>query len=274
MEKDDEPILEGFGRSDDEDEEKMEDQPEDGGIEDLPPINETFRRTPLWEAKEIPLIDARGSGPANLPRGFKNLSAFGLFLLLFPLSLVELVVEYTNMRWLVDGGDEKSFLLVNELYVWMALLIMMVNKWSRSQDSYWTDDDGGFDARPYMSRERFYWIKRNLCFSDVGARPKDGEDGEDKSYLMRCMLDTLNLTFRKYWKMGEYASMDEMMVHFKGRNPMHNHVPRKPTQMVSRCMLSVMQLAFIVLDSCWTTRPHGRFLALLALCSKELWWQV
>ena len=104
-----------------------------------------------------------------------------------------------------------------------------------------------------MTRRRFYWIKRYLHFADKTKKPARGTPGYDPLYLLRPLVDTLNWTFRKYWNLSAYVSLDEMMVAFKGHNPFHCYIPRKPhpngTKMhVICCAATYFCVAFLISD--------------------------
>ena len=223
--------LPGFGRGEDEDD-ALSDQSESDGecfdVKDIPDVNRTFRKTPLWESKELPPYDDGKAGPNKdaMPDGFMSFTPLQIFLLLFPLDTWRSIVVQTNLGVLRNqcGG---AALTLHELFVWVALQIMMMRAWSGAQDAYW-QGTGAFDASQYMSRRRFYWIKRYLRFSDAKQRVEPGEAGYDPLYLLRVLVDTFNFTFRKYWRLSEWVSLDEMMINFKGNNPFHRFVPRKP----------------------------------------------
>ena len=68
----------------------------------------------------------------------------------------------------------------------------------------------------------------HLRFSDSAKEPSVGSPGYDELYKLRPVIEALNMTFAKYWKGHTYLSLDEMMVAFKGKNPFHRYVPRKP----------------------------------------------
>lgn len=199
-------------------------------IKDCAPVDRKFERVELWEGKELPIYDGRGAGPCNLPPNKADLGPLDFFLLLFPMVLVECIVTQTNLYYvqLRKQGDKlEPLLTVREFFVWVGLHIKMVNQWSRNQDSYW-DGSGSFDARVFMSRRRFYWIKQHLHFNDKTKKPPADSPDYDDVYPLRPVVDMLNATFRKYWKLSDFLSLDEMMVSFKGRNPLHRFIPRKP----------------------------------------------
>lgn len=228
QEKEEEVRL-GFGYLHEEEKVEADVAAEDDGLDgELPPINLRFRKTDLWECKRPPLYDDRTAGARNAPARPRDLSPLDIVLLFFPLPLWKLVVLQTNLYFLQQNPNRLDRLLtVRELFVWVGLHLMMINTWSHNQDAYWLGV-GGFDARQYMSRRRFYWIKRWIHFNDSSKKPARDAEGWDPVYELRPIIDALNINFRKYWQLSRYVSLDEMMVHFKGRNPHHCYVPGKP----------------------------------------------
>ena len=86
-------------------------------------------------------------------------SPLQFFLLLFPEVLLQLIVTQTNLYYLQSQPARMERLLsLEELYVWMGLHIKMMRHWSHDQDAYFLGR-GAFNARVFMSRRRFYWIK-------------------------------------------------------------------------------------------------------------------
>ena len=71
-----------------------------------------------------------------------------------------------------------------------------------------------------MSLHRFYAIKRFLHFTDDDKPTRFGK--------VEAFLDRMRGRFGKYWKLGPYAAYDEMLFAFKGSNPFHRCLPRKP----------------------------------------------
>ena len=213
----------GFG-SDEDDSSGDEMDPELASDEEL----KSFRKTTLWEGKELPYYDGRHAGPKNVPPEASRWTGLQWFLLLFPLAMLQHVVIHTNLYYLqCEPEGTAAMLTVHELFVWIGLHIKMMMHWSGGQDSYFLGL-GSFDARVHMSRRRFYWIKNNLHFNDKEERPQKDDPNYDDCYLVRPLLDAINVTLRKYWKCSEFLSMDEMMIAFKGHNPFHRWIPRKP----------------------------------------------
>ena len=195
--------------------------------EDIPEMDDTWTTTELWQGPWLPDYDDRKSGPRNLPKNHKEMSPLDFLLLLFPLYLLKFITIQTNLKALQEGQDPSAFMTLHEFCVYIGLHLLMMLNWSGTQDSYFVGK-GAFDARKYMSRRRFYWIKRFLHFNDTKDKPKSGQPGYDPLFAVKPIIDTLNVTFKKYWRLFRYVSLDEMMIAFRGRNPFHRFIPRKP----------------------------------------------
>lgn len=192
----------------------------------------------VWEAPEGPIYDDTGAGPCNLPDDCKTREPGEVLLLLFPLVLWKNIVTQTNLYYAQCARAKREkihrgqFVTVSELTTWVGLHMKMMSCWTGNQDDYFTDGangSGAFDARSIMSRRRFFWIKAHLHFADKSKYVPRGQPGHDPLYYLRMLTDTFNVTFRKYWKLNRYVSLDEMMIAFKGHNPLHVYIPRKPT---------------------------------------------
>ena len=263
----------GFGHESDSDEEekKQMSQVEWGQV--APEVKladldlKNFTATDVWEAPESTTYDGRDAGP-RLPKGHKQFSPLQIVMLFFTRELMEFVVAQTNLYYAQSSSNQKAPLLtLSEFTTWIGLHMMMVSCWSKNQDAYFYGK-GGFDARQYMSRARFYWIKHFLHFNDVTQMRPKGSPGYDPLFRLRPVVDYLNAMFCKYWKLSEYFSLDEMMVAFKGHNPFHCRIPRKPhpngTKMHAICdAIHYFCVQFLVDDK--TTRTVAEIASILFL---------
>lgn len=226
-----------------------------------------FSATDLWEAPEGTTYDGRDAGP-RLPKGHKQFSPLQIVMLFFTRELMEFVVTQTNLYYLQSSSNPNApMLTLGEFTTWIGLHMLMVSCWSKNQDAYF-GGEGGFDARQYMSKARFYWIKRYLHFNDNTQMPPRGSPGYDPLYRLRPLVDYLNAMFCKYWKLSEYLSLDEMMIAFKGHNPFHCRIPRKPhpngTKMHAICdAIHYFCVQFLVDDK--TTRTIAEIAGILFL---------
>ncbi|KAF2883604.1 hypothetical protein ILUMI_22571 [Ignelater luminosus] len=74
-----------------------------------------------------------------------------------------------------------------------------------------------------MSRNRFSWLLGNIHINDNALSPN-----YDKLYKLRPCLNSLLESFQNCYKSGEYQSIDENMIRFKGRSRLKQYMPPKP----------------------------------------------
>ena len=79
-----------------------------------------------------------------------------------------------------------------------------------------------------MSSRRFELILRFLHLADSEKQPQRGELGFDKLYKLRPLLNLLLPRFRNCYTPGQYLSIDESMIAFKGRLSFLQYLPKKP----------------------------------------------
>ena len=163
-----------------------------------------FKKTKLWEGPRLPYYDGRQARPKSVPPKAKSWTGLSWFIALFPLILFKHVVTHTNLYYLQREHQGKAALLtVHELFVWIGLHIRMMMHWSGGQDNYFLGN-GSFDARVYMSRLRFYWIKNNLHFNNKEHKPDRDDQDYDDCYLVRPLLDAINTTLQRYWRCSDF----------------------------------------------------------------------
>ena len=228
-------------------------------------LDTTFRRvrSKLWQPPRGLVHDDAGAGPNNMPPKVRGFSPLKIFMLFFPLYLVKAIVAQTNLYYCQrDPGTPHlaPFLTVREFFTFVALHLKMLKSWCGRQNKYFSSR-GPFDARRYMSRRRFFWIKAHLHFADKSKRPQEDDPTWDPLYLIRPLVKTFNVLFRKYWKLSRMVSLDEMMVSFRGRNPFHRFIPRKPHPNGFKlhaicCAKRYFCVAFLVDDNIKRTIPQ------------------
>ena len=79
-----------------------------------------------------------------------------------------------------------------------------------------------------MSSRRFELVLRFLHLADSEMQPKKGEPGFDKLFKLRPLLNLLLPRFRSSYTPGQYLSIDESMIAFKGRLSFLQYLPKKP----------------------------------------------
>lgn len=79
-----------------------------------------------------------------------------------------------------------------------------------------------------MSSRRFELILRFLHLNDSQTQPQRGQNGFDKLYKVRPLLDLLTASFRDNYTPSQFLSVDESMISFKGRLSFLQYLPKKP----------------------------------------------
>jgi hypothetical protein len=79
-----------------------------------------------------------------------------------------------------------------------------------------------------MSRNRFSWLLGYILLNDKSEMPKKGEDGYDKLYKIRPLLEMSSKTCLKSCRPTEMQAIDESMIRFKGRSSIKQYMPLKP----------------------------------------------
>lgn len=81
-----------------------------------------------------------------------------------------------------------------------------------------------------MSQDRFQTILRYLCLNDSSLQNKSGEEGYDRLYKLRPLLDHLAAVFPLYYQAARHVSVDEMMIGTHCKVSFLQYMPKKPTK--------------------------------------------
>lgn len=97
---------------------------------------------------------------------------------------------------------------------------------------YWSTDQNLHVGRiaKIMSLRRFLQILRYLHANDNTQMPKRGQEGFDKLYKIRPLLNILSNKYKTSFSISRHVSIDESMVGFKGRTSLKQYMPLKPTK--------------------------------------------
>ncbi|MCO5548401.1 hypothetical protein L7F22_001858 [Adiantum nelumboides] len=180
----------------------------------------------------------RGPDLGHTPREY---SPFHLFLTLFPLDLIDHIINETNTyaekerqrllflhdsmrRWV--PMDRHSFL------VFLGIALGMTLHYIPDKKYYWKDNAFGVLRYPNfgqkMSHTTFQQIKRFLHVRDNSQRPPRGTR-EHKLWQLLELEDRLNHTFKKIYKLGHAITVDERIIPSKCKmNPCRVYNPKKP----------------------------------------------
>ncbi|OWY92285.1 hypothetical protein PHMEG_00038778, partial [Phytophthora megakarya] len=123
---------------------------------------------------------------------------------------------------------------------------------------HWSIDEDGAIPRgtfgSFMTRDRFEAIMQFLHFNDN----EDGGARADKAWKVRPLLQTIEKTFRRGYRLGRVISFDEGMMPNRSKfNPMRIFMPDKPSKYGTLINQPVKRL--VVTDSFFKRMPQGTY---------------
>ena len=167
-----------------------------------------------------------------------NAKEIDYFRLLFGDEILNTIVEESNRfarQKLAAKPDklERWFnITLPELKAYLGIAIIMGINYNPRTAMYWSADE--FYCNPgikkIMPRNRFDEIKRFLHFSDSSKQVQRGEEGYDRLYKVRCLLDHCKKSFKESYNPRKNLSVDEGMIAFKGHLSFRQYMPAKPTK--------------------------------------------
>ena len=172
-------------------------------------------------------------GPHHkLKEGAKEIAYFNL---LFRPHLFTHIVEETNryatQQQALHGVDPHwTETSVEEMRAYVGLNVWMGIHILPQTHMYWSTDDfvGVPGIIKTMTRDRFNKLSQYLHVSNNQYQRRRGEPGYDPLYKVREVMESLDLSFRKYYRPHREMSIDEAMVAFKGRSFLKQYLPNKP----------------------------------------------
>lgn len=147
--------------------------------------------------------------------------------LLWPASLVDLIVEETNRYARSKKRAKWVDVCRDEMWTFLGVILAMgIHRLPRI-NNYWNRDSllGIPEIQRHMSLSRFWAIWSNLHVVDNSkVSPSDGLNGK-----LRPVLDVLSDTFFMNYSPGQEMSVDEAMIKYKGHVKRGKvHMPKKP----------------------------------------------
>lgn len=201
-------------------------------------LNTTRRRT---SAKNIVKIFPGPKGSAkNTP------TPFDAFSKMIAPDMIERIVKYTNiyiMKTLTlnvelraEKGEEprqRDFKPTsrNELMALIGVLFLLAIKKGNRADvvEHWQSDGTGLVIlRANFSYRRFLFLLRSLRLDDVTDRKDRGKT--DKLAAVREFQSDFVKNCQNSYSMGEFVTIDEMLVPFRGRCGFVQYMPQKPAK--------------------------------------------
>jgi hypothetical protein len=166
------------------------------------------------------------------------------FKMLLTEEIINLIIKYTNIRIsLIENSKisnakyrakcekmKNQEVSVDEMYSFIGLYIMfgLTGKSDVSIEEIWCEKSAQFApfASVTMSRDRFQYISKNICFDDIRTRENR------KTHKFHKMLEIFNL-FKENLKLihpSDCLCIDETLYSFRGHCFCRQFIPSKPAR--------------------------------------------
>ena len=101
---------------------------------------------------------------------------------------------------------------------------------SASYRDYWSSrPELRYDfSSSLMGVNRFSFLLANIRINDNSLMRHKNEQGYDKLYKLRPLIDRLNENYKKFYAPTKEQAVDESMVKYKGRVSFKQYMPQKP----------------------------------------------
>jgi hypothetical protein len=131
------------------------------------------------------------------------------------------------------GGARWKELTTSGLKAFLAVILIMGMKRQPNIRTYWYREPSIFHCPTIsraFSRSRFQALTNCLHVTNWETYGIErGMPGYDKLHQVRWLVDELRRLFRREWELGEFLTVDEMMIGYKGTYcPMRQYLPNKP----------------------------------------------
>ena len=177
-----------------------------------------------WDKKsaEVALNFPASPDDATTP---SEVSPLACFEKVFPMSLVEHIVEQTNIYSQLHGRDVK--VSSEEILGIIGLMIYSGFKPVHDKQLMWCgDDDVSLKwAKDLMPKNRFKAILRDLHLADNSSLNSD-----DPYYKVRPFFERLNKSFLESLPLDQNICVDEVMVPYYGRHGTKQFIRGKPVR--------------------------------------------
>lgn len=145
-------------------------------------------------------------------------------------AILESIVQQTKL-FAIQKGIDLSF-CIEELMAFLGINIAMGLLRLPQIRDYWSKSK--ILSTPFfssvMSRDRFQTILRYLHLNDSSLQKKAGEEGYDRLYKIRPLLDHLVAVYSLYYQAAQHVSIDEMMIGTRCKVSFLQYMPKKTNQ--------------------------------------------
>lgn len=139
----------------------------------------------------------------------------------------ELLVKETNLYSTQNNPNKPASISVREMEQFIGIACFMSIYKLPRQRMFWGITTRIGHIADVMSVNRWELIKKNVHLNDNSKQPARDSPDYDKLYKIRPLITLLNNRFSALPK-GEFLSVDEQIVPFKGRSALKQYNPKKP----------------------------------------------
>ncbi|XP_016664280.1 piggyBac transposable element-derived protein 4-like, partial [Acyrthosiphon pisum] len=175
-------------------------------------------------------------GPKGAARQCKTeIECFSQF---FSLDIVDKIVSHTNtyIQWRKlanPNSRDRNFRLTNKKEiqaVFGALFLIAVKRANRTNLSelFTSNGTGLMILRANFSERRFRFLMRCIRFDDISTRTDRVKN--DKLAPIRDLLNCFVINSQQSYSPGEFTTIDEMLVAFRGRCGFIQYMDKKPAK--------------------------------------------
>lgn len=173
-------------------------------------------------------------GPKQCARDITD--EMNAFTKIFSDDMIEHIVQCTNLeiariRPNYDRQRDAKDTTKTEILAFIGLLLLSGSK-KQNHTHYlelWTNDGTGSEVfRACMSYQRFLFLLSVIRFDDKNSRNERKKI--DKLAAIRFIIDNFVNNCKRNYSMGEFLTIDEMLISFRGRCSFVQYIPNKPAK--------------------------------------------
>ncbi|XP_065323152.1 piggyBac transposable element-derived protein 4-like [Gordionus sp. m RMFG-2023] len=181
-------------------------------------------------------------------------------------NITDLILKYTNQKIESEKDDSVYHAKMdeNELNALVGFgLLMIAGVYKSSHQNIrdlWNKDGFGVDIFRYtMNINRFQFLLKVLRFDDMNTR--NTRKALDKATHIREIFDIFNDNCNNSYSVGQYVTIDEMLPAFKGKCPLRQYMPNKPSKYGLKIYALVYSRTFYTLKTELYTgnQPEGPY---------------
>lgn len=202
----------------------------------------TSKNGTKWKKHPYPLTRTRSQNIRTQRAGPKGAakhasSEVECFELFFDEPVIEMITNSTNIyidkvrpEYSRERDARRTDAIEMRAFIGMLFVIGVQKSGRRSLEDFWDTTKGTGTELIYlvMSKNRFRFLLRSIRFDDV--RDREFRKQYDRLAPVRELFEALISKFQKYYVPGDFMTLDEQLVSFRGRCPFRQYIPNKPAK--------------------------------------------